>query len=136
MSTIYVPTGQLTPPSFSWVAASLVSVAIVLQWQRISVGNARKKASIPYPQAYAEKAEQESSMDAKIFNCKQRAHQNTLENVPEVILTTLIGGLRYPIFAAAACGFWSVTRILYMIRYGTGEPKKVFVFLFRSYPGI
>jgi hypothetical protein len=52
------------------------------------------------------------------------------------IYRTLIGGLRYPIFAAAACGFWSVTRILYMIRYGTGEPKKVFVFLFRSYPGI
>jgi glutathione S-transferase len=81
MSTIYVPTG------FSWVAASLVSVAIVLQWQRISVGNARKKASIPYPQAYAEKAEQESSMDAKIFNCKQRAHQNTLENAPVMVVS-------------------------------------------------
>ncbi|KAF8481833.1 membrane-associated proteins in eicosanoid and glutathione metabolism [Russula ochroleuca] len=118
MSTIYVPTG------FSWVAASLVSVATLLQWQGISVGNARKKASIPYPQAYAEKAEQESSMDAKIFNCKQRAHQNTLENAPVMVVSTLIGGLRYPILSAALCGFWSFMRVLYTVRYGTGEPKK------------
>ncbi|KAH9995997.1 hypothetical protein BJV77DRAFT_187579 [Russula vinacea] len=118
MSTIYVPTG------FSWVAASLVSVATILQWQAMYVGNARKKASIPYPQAYAEKAEQESAIEAKVFNCTQRAHQNTLENAPVIVLTTLITGLHYPIAAAAGCGFWSFTRILYMLRYGTGEPKK------------
>jgi len=118
MSTIYLPTG------FSWVAASLVSVATVLQWQGFRVGIARKAARVAYPQAYAEKAEQESSKEAMVFNCTQRAHQNTLENVPVVILTTLIGGLRYPIPAAVACGFWSFTRIIYTLRYGTGEPKK------------
>ena len=41
---------------------------------------------------------------------------------------TLIGGLRYPISAAVTCGFWSFTRIIYTLRYGTGVPKKVFVF--------
>jgi glutathione S-transferase len=79
------------------------------------------------------------------------AHQNTLENVPVVVVTwvflssrtfrglitlltnyrTLIGGLRYPIPAAVACGLWTFTRIIYTIRYGTGEPKKVFPFLLK-----
>jgi glutathione S-transferase len=84
------------------------------------------------------------------------AHQNTLESVPVVVVTwvlfssrifrelisslethrTLIGGLHYPIPVALACGFWSFTRILYTIRYGTGEPKKVFFFSYQSQPGI
>jgi len=75
------------------------------------------------------------------------AHQNTLENVPVVVLTwvllssrtfrelitlvttyrTLIGGLHYPIPAAVVCGLWCFTRIFYTIRYGTGEPDKVFL---------
>ncbi|KAF8506581.1 hypothetical protein F5888DRAFT_10435 [Russula emetica] len=118
MTTLYVPTG------FSYVAASLLSLTTVLQWQSIVVGGARKRARIAYPQPYADKAEQESSTDAKVFNCMQRAHQNTLENVPVVVLTTLISGFRYPIPAAAACGLWAVARIMYTIRYGTGEPKK------------
>jgi glutathione S-transferase len=49
---------------------------------------------------------------------------------------TLIGGLRYPIPAAVACGLWSLTRILYTIRYGTGEPNKVFFFPLGSHLGI
>ena len=84
------------------------------------------------------------------------AHQNTLENVPVVVLTwvlfssrtlvglitlfvgqlyyyrTLISALRYPIPAAAACGLWSASRIMYMLRYGSGDPKKVFVFYTKS----
>lgn len=118
MTTLYVPAG------FSYVAASLLSLTTVLQWQTISVGKARGKARIPYPQAYADKAEQESSNEAKVFNCMQRSHQNTLENVPVVVLTTLISGFSYPIPAAVACGLWTVTRIMYTLRYGTGEPKK------------
>ena len=35
---------------FSWIAASLVSVAVVLQWQGIAVAGARKAARIAYPQ--------------------------------------------------------------------------------------
>jgi len=122
MSTIYVPVG------FSWTVASLLSVAVVLQWQTSVVVLARLKARIPYPQAYAEKAEQAASKEAMKFNCAQRAHQNTLENVPVIILTTLIGGLHYPIPAAAGCALWSLMRVIYTMRYATGEPHK------RSYP--
>jgi len=118
MSTIHVPVG------FSWVTASLLSVATLLQWQGLSVCGARKKAHISYPLAYADKAEQEASKEAMIFNCMQRAHQNTLENAPVVVLTTVISGLRYPIPAAAGCGLWVLSRFVYTVRYGAGDPKK------------
>jgi hypothetical protein len=35
---------------------------------------------------YAEKAVQDASKAALVFNCTQRAHQNTLENLPLAIL--------------------------------------------------
>ncbi|KAI0294982.1 hypothetical protein BC826DRAFT_909579, partial [Russula brevipes] len=116
-----------------WIAPSLLSVAALLQWQTIAVGGARKRARIPYPQAYADKAEQEASKEAMIFNCMQRAHQNTLENVPVVVLATLVSGIRYPISAAAACGLWSFARLIYTVRYGTGDPRKV-ILLFQGRP--
>ena len=73
------------------------------------------------------------------------AHANTLENVPGAIVlyvyhrtpsslcvsscthgtrSTLLAGLRYPVFAASALGFWSFCRIIYTLGYGTGDPKK------------
>ncbi|KAI9509532.1 hypothetical protein F5148DRAFT_746532 [Russula earlei] len=119
MTTLYIP------PGFAWVGASLLSLAGILQWQTMLVGGARKKAGIAYPRAYAEKAEQEASKEALVFNCAQRAHQNTLENGPVIVITTLIGGLRYPILAAAVCALWSLTRVVYTVRYSSGEPRKV-----------
>ena len=38
------------------------------------VNRARKAAKIPYPQAYAEKAEAATNKEAHKFNCVQRAH--------------------------------------------------------------
>lgn len=32
--------------------------------------------------------------------------------------------LKYPIPAAACCGLWSFSRILYTLGYATGEPAK------------
>ena len=47
----------MPPRRFSWVAASLVSVATVLQWQSLTVGRARKAARVPYPQGELWRAE-------------------------------------------------------------------------------
>ena len=89
---------------------------------------------------YAEKAEAEASKDAKIFNCAQRAHQNTLESVPVILVTyaaisflsgvdllcrTLVSGLAFPLTAASLCATFVVGRISYTRNYVTGDPEKV-----------
>jgi glutathione S-transferase len=38
---------------------------------------------------------------------------------------TVISGLRYPLPAAAVCGLWTLSRFIYTVRYGAGDPKKV-----------
>ncbi|KAI0053459.1 membrane-associated proteins in eicosanoid and glutathione metabolism [Auriscalpium vulgare] len=119
-STITVPAG------FSYVLAALLSTSFVLRWQSdYMVSKARKAAGIPYPQMYAEKAEHAASKAAQVFNCTQRAHQNTLEGLPAILVTTLISAIYSPLVAASACGFWSFARILYTLGYSTGEPKRV-----------
>ena len=112
--------------------------------------------------AYAEKAVQDASPPARIFNCRKRtytllcrrmavltahmctgAHANTLENAPcvitlcvpqsihptisiyaQVMLRSLLSGLRYPTFTALSVGLWSICRIIYTVGYGSGDPKQ------------
>ncbi|KAF8273984.1 hypothetical protein EI94DRAFT_1714448 [Lactarius quietus] len=111
------------PAGSSWVLASIFSIIPVLILQSAAVSKARKRAGIRYPQLYAEKADQEARKDAMIFNCVQRAHQNTLENVPVIVLSTLISAIHHPIYAAIGCGIWTFSRILYTLGYSTGVPN-------------
>ncbi|KAL1951136.1 hypothetical protein VTO73DRAFT_285 [Trametes versicolor] len=117
-------TGIVLPKEFAYPAAAVVSTFYLLLWQSIRVGGARKRAGIQYPQVYAEKAEVAEKKEAHVFNCTQRAHQNTLEAMPIVVGSTLIAGLTYPVAAAALCGTWVFSRIIYSIGYSTGDPKK------------
>ncbi|KIM49638.1 hypothetical protein M413DRAFT_113166 [Hebeloma cylindrosporum] len=117
-STITLPDG------FQYVGASLLSTVFVLLGQNVLVGRYRKRAGVQYPQMYAEKAQMDASKDAHLFNCAQRAHQNTLENIPILYTLTLLSGVKYPIFAACATAAWSVSRISYTRGYITGDPKK------------
>ncbi|KAF8973615.1 hypothetical protein BDZ97DRAFT_380986 [Flammula alnicola] len=112
------------PDGFQYIGAAFVSTVFLLLGQNSVVGRYRKRAKIGYPQMYAEKAEADASKDALLFNCAQRAHQNTLENIPMIYTLTLVTGTRFPIIAASALGFWSLSRASYTRGYITGDPKK------------
>ncbi|KAI0756330.1 membrane-associated proteins in eicosanoid and glutathione metabolism [Daedaleopsis nitida] len=116
--------GIVLPKEFVYPASAVVATFYLLFWQTMRVGRARRSAKIDYPQVYAENAEVAANHAAKVFNCTQRAHQNTLEALPVMISGTLITGLTYPIVAASLCGGWVFARILYTIGYSTGDPKK------------
>ncbi|TFK30847.1 membrane-associated proteins in eicosanoid and glutathione metabolism [Coprinopsis marcescibilis] len=112
------------PQGFGYVGAALVSTAWLIIGQSFTVSAARKNAKIDYPQMYASTAQQKESKEALIFNCAQRAHQNTLENLPIVWISTIVSGLQYPVLSASACALWVVSRIFYTRGYITGDPKK------------
>lgn len=92
-------------------------------WQTILVSSARKAAKIKYPQVYATKEEEATNVAARKFNCAQRAHQNTLENVPQIIASLLIAGLSHPRTAAISGLLYVVGRIFFTLGYNSGEPK-------------
>ncbi|KAF4623124.1 hypothetical protein D9613_002169 [Agrocybe pediades] len=77
------------PEGFEYVGGGLLSTAFLILGQSFLVSKYRKRAGIPYPQLYAEKSEAEASKDAYLFNCAQRAHQNTLENINTVYLNDI-----------------------------------------------
>lgn len=112
----------LLPKEYAYPVAFVVATFWLSFWQSMKVSRARKAAKIEYPQLYAEQAQVSSSHKAKIFNCTQRAHQNTLEYLPQVAIGTLVLGLRHPRIAASVCGVWIVFRVIYTIGYSTGDP--------------
>ncbi|KAG7095490.1 hypothetical protein E1B28_006229 [Marasmius oreades] len=112
------------PEGLPLVGASLLSTVVLLVYQVGVAARARKAAKVPYPQVYADKAQEEASLEAKQFNCAQRAHQNTLEWLPSVYLTSVLTAIKYPKLAAVILAGWSVTRVIYTKAYSTGNPSK------------
>lgn len=105
------------------------------------MGKARKEFGIKYPIMY--------SNDNDKFNCVQRfaiyekvnqlaanaklhyicrAHQNTLENLPQFLTLLTLGGLEMPVFSAVGGWIWIAGRIAYAKGYYTGKPEKRFIF--------
>ena len=90
------------------------------QYLAVKVALARRQYQVPYPAMYAEgKGE-----DANTFNCVQRAHQNALEYVPNVLALQIVMGLKFPITAAILGVAWSVGRLVYAAGYSSGDPAK------------
>lgn len=84
---------------------------------KLQVGKARKKYKVYYPIMYALESE---NKDAKVFNCVQRGHQNSLEFMPTFMVMLLLGGLQYPIVAAIFGAVYTVARLQYFRGYSTG----------------
>merc|ERR1712228_875257 len=89
---------------------------IVNMWKIMRIGGMRKKLDIKYPAMTSEKH--------PIFNCYQRAHQNTLEWLPFFYPALFTAGLRHPLAATATGSAFVIGRVIYALGYSTGDPKK------------
>ncbi|GFQ07444.1 microsomal glutathione s-transferase 3 [Phtheirospermum japonicum] len=109
------------PNEYGYVVLVLVFYCCLNLWMSFQVGGARKKYKVPYPTMYAIEAE---NNDAKLFNCVQRGHQNSLEMMPVFFTLMILGGIRHPLISASLGVVYSVGRFFYFKGYATGIPQK------------
>ncbi|TYI67852.1 hypothetical protein E1A91_D08G047900v1 [Gossypium mustelinum] len=83
---------------YGYVALVVVAYCFLSIWMGIQVGMARKKYKVYYPTLYALESE---NKDAKLFNCVQRGHQNSLEMMPMFFVLMILGGMAHPCISAA-----------------------------------
>ncbi|KAH8555959.1 hypothetical protein BGW37DRAFT_153777 [Umbelopsis sp. PMI_123] len=115
----------LTVPSeYGYVIATGITSAFFITYLGLKVGAARKAAQIPYPYMYAERSEAEKDAKKNVFNCTQRAHQNTLEGYPVFLTLLFTGGIGFPTVSAGAGLLYLAGRFFYAQGYSTGEPSK------------
>jgi len=109
------------PPAFGYVLIVIFAAVLVHHfYMAFGVVGARKKYNVKYPALYAEKG----TPNADKFNCVQRAHQNSLENLPQFLVLLLTAGLRFPVTAAVAGAIYLAGRVAYFAGYSTGDPEK------------
>ena len=112
-----MPTLEIST-SIGYAAAVVVGSQMASWFGAVKVMQARKQYGISYPTLYSTGKSAEDTM----FNCAQRAHQNTLESLPIVNFMTLTSALVYP-RAAALFGFtWVLGRFLYIQGYSANGP--------------
>ncbi|XP_078156173.1 uncharacterized protein LOC144551940 [Carex rostrata] len=107
------------PKEYGYVVLELVAYALMNTWMATQVGKARKKYNVPYPALYAVESE---NKEAKIFNCVQRGHQNSIEYMPVFFMMLLVGGLQHPLISAGFGALYIISRFFYFKLYSTGNP--------------
>ncbi|KAJ3014596.1 hypothetical protein HKX48_005070 [Thoreauomyces humboldtii] len=113
-------------PEHGYVAGVAFSSVLLLQYLSFKAGGLRKKANVPYPYLYAEKAAvlADNTGIVNKYNCHQRAHQNTLENYPSFLVLLGLSGLRFPVVSAIGGAVFLLGRVFYARGYSTGNPEK------------
>ena len=122
------------PQDYGYVISAGIGAIFMVMWKGVRVGmvdnngdgareiditisfQARKKYGVEYPEMY--------SKDSRVFNCIQRAHQNTLENLPQFFFLLTTGGFSCPKLAAVGGWVWVAGRVVYALGYSTGDPAK------------
>ncbi|KAH6565114.1 hypothetical protein BASA82_001109 [Batrachochytrium salamandrivorans] len=111
-------------PDHGYLIGVAVASTLFITSLGFKVSGARSKAKVPYPYMYAEVAEAEKDKSKHIFNCTQRAHQNTLEGYPTFLVLLGCAALEHPLYAAISGAIWIVGKYFYAQGYSTGDPKK------------
>jgi glutathione S-transferase len=73
----------------------------------------------------APQAELITAEEAYAFNCVQRGHQNTVENLPAVLAMLLVCWLTFPAYAGGCGAIWVAGRVLYMLGYSRGAETRM-----------
>lgn len=68
---------------------------------------------VNYPHLYADKDNCPNEECRNKFNCVQRAHQNSLENLPSFLSLLLLAGVRHPVTSAIAGAIYLIGRVIY-----------------------
>ncbi|GLT28744.1 hypothetical protein SLA2020_036520 [Shorea laevis] len=111
---------EFLPKEYGYVVLVLVLYCFLNFWMAAQVGKARKKYKVSYPTLYASESE---NKDAKLFNCVQRGHQNSLEMMPMFFILMILGGMRHPSVCAGLGLLYIVARYFYFTGYATGDPQ-------------
>eukprot|EP00037_Helgoeca_nana_P010508 m.92756 g.92756 ORF g.92756 m.92756 type:complete len:145 (-) comp20245_c0_seq1:287-721(-) len=107
------------PKDYGYVVAAVAGSVAVNFYQIFQVIKARKQYDVVYPDLYAPHGHK----NKKEFDCVQRAHQNTLENLPFVLSSMMLSGMLYPQLAAGFGSVYLAGRVLYTSGYGSGGPE-------------
>ncbi|XP_058242426.1 microsomal glutathione S-transferase 3b [Hemibagrus wyckioides] len=107
---------DLLPANFGYVILTYFYSWVMLTYLGVNVGRARKKYDVKYPTMYSTKDD--------MFNCIQRAHQNTLEVYPQWLVFQTIAAIVYPTAASVLGVIWVTSRFSYAWGYYTGNPAK------------
>ncbi|XP_033967472.1 microsomal glutathione S-transferase 3b [Pseudochaenichthys georgianus] len=104
------------PSNFGYAIFTYLYSWIMLGYLAVKVGGARKKFDVKYPTMYSD--------THQVFNCIQRAHQNTLEVYAQWLVFQTIAALVYPLSASVLGAIWVTSRFSYAWGYYTGDPSK------------
>ncbi|KAK4137951.1 membrane-associated proteins in eicosanoid and glutathione metabolism [Trichocladium antarcticum] len=111
------------PSEYGYVLLAATSTFFVNTYHGLLTSRYRKASGIKYPTAYASAEQADKDPKAYTFNCAQRAHNNFTENLTPFLGALLIAGTKFPVYAAAIGGAWSLGRVLFARGYTSGGPQ-------------